>query len=85
MDYFAAIRGLASSASMSMTALAEAVGHAPSYVASYEAHGRVPSLTVAAKLAAPLGYGLALVPLDADPEALDALHAIPLDAPPRDA
>lgn len=85
MRYFDAIDALAKEQGVTMTALATAIGKDRTYVPAYKAHGRVPSLTVAAKLAAPLGYGLALVPLDADPEALDALHAIPLDAPPRDA
>lgn len=83
MDYFDAIKQLAAEQGVTLSRLCEQAGHANSYIASYINHGRVPTLTTAAKLAAPLGYGLALVPLDADPDALDAMGAVPVDAPQR--
>ncbi len=84
MNYFDAIERLANEQGVTMTALAEAIGKTRTYVPSYKANGRIPSLTVAAKLAAPLGYGLALVPLDAPDEELESIGAIRIDAPPRE-
>lgn len=84
MNYFDAIDRLADEQGVTMTALAEAIGKTRTYVPSYKANGRVPTLTVAAKLAAPLGYGLALVPLDTPPDALEGIGAVRIDTPPRE-
>ncbi len=84
MDYFEAIDSLAKTQGVSMTALAKAIGKTRTYVPSYKANGRIPSLTVAGKLAAPLGYGLALIPLDTPADALDDIGAVRIDTPQRE-
>lgn len=84
MDYFEAIKSLANDQDMTLGAIGEQAGRKRTFISTYTTRGRVPSLTVARELAAPLGYGLALVPLDAAPDALDVIGAIPLDAAPRE-
>ena len=83
MDYYDAIKALAKGQGVTLSRLCEQAGHANSYIATNARKGNAPTLTTAAKLAAPLGYGLALVPLDADPDALDSMGAVPIDAPQR--
>lgn len=84
MDYYDAIKHLASEQSMTLSALCEQAGHANSYIATNVRKGNAPTLTTASKLAAPLGYGLALVPLNTPADDLSALGAIRITTPPRE-
>lgn len=74
MRYYDALKALARERHMTLTAIAEATGRERTYISSCVSHGATPSVTVANELAAPLGYGLALVPLDAIPDS-----ALPID------
>lgn len=68
MQYFDAIKDLAKRNGMTLTAICEAAGKKRTYISTYTTKKTTPTLTVAGQLAAPLGYGLALVPLDNTPE-----------------
>ena len=76
MDFDTAARTMADHAGLSLRAVGAAAGRTPAYLPSVLSRGSVPSLTVAAELAAPCGYSLAFVPTASLPA-----DALPIDPP----